>query len=91
MTRKQKNKSKVDTNKAAASNAADAQPESVDPTMLCNLSAFYPHRLLSMEQMLREVVQKNQALENANLQLHTRIYELEANQDHVQQTTVAAV
>ena len=37
-----------------------------------------------MERMLREVVQKNQELENANLQLHSRVFELESNQNQTQ-------
>ena len=82
MTRQAKNKSRAE---AGTSNAAiPPNPnavETLNPTELCNLSVFDPQRILAMERMLSEVVQKSQELENANLQLHSRVFELESNQN----------
>ena len=92
MTRQSKNKSRT---KAGTSNAANPPNpnaiETIDPTKLCNMSVFDPQRMLAMERMLHEVVQKNQELENANVQLHSQVFELESNQNQNQVEHVAAV
>ena len=85
MTRPSKNKSrgKTGTSNAAVPPNPNAA-ETLNPTELCNLSVFDPQRMLAMERMLSEVVQKNQELENANLQLHSRVFELESNHNQSQ-------
>ena len=85
MTRQAKNKGRAEAGTSNAANPPNPNAaETVNPTDLCNLSVFDPQRLLTMERMLREVVQKNQELENANLQLHSRVFELESNQNQNQ-------
>ena len=85
MTRQPKNKTRAET--GTSNTAIPSNPNAVEtlsPTELCNLSIFDPQRMLAMERMLSEVVQKNQELENANLQLHSRVFELESNQNQSQ-------
>ena len=85
MTRPSKNKSRGDTGTSNAGVPPNpSAAETLNPTELCNLSVFDPQRMLAMERMLSEVVQKNQELENANLQLHSRVFELESNHNQSQ-------
>ena len=86
---KNKGRAEVGTSNAANPPILDAI-EAVDPTELCNMFAFDPQRMLAMERMLHEVVQKNQELENANVQLHSWVFELESNQNQNQVEHVAA-
>ena len=92
MTRQGKNKGKAKAGTSNATNPPNPNAiETVDPTRLCNMSVFDPQRMLAMERMLREVVQKNQELENANLQLHSWVFELESNQNQNQVEYVTTV
>ena len=88
MTPNTKNENKPEFSKAITSDVVDSLQDPVEIPQPFITSAFDPQCLLAMERLVREVVHKNQELENVNLQLHACIFELKTNQDQVQQDAI---